>query len=1291
MRTKLVGALGVLAILLMAAPGLGDDVEWEGVNSEATSSWSDTDVDDENLWWCEDDTEYRDPTGSDRAYFNFDRDDWTYMDRVDIKPGSSFAPGDLYLGGIAWCQPGQPLWLLKNMSVGTLKINAGGNTSNYGTQALRIGSTSGKAELSISSGWGDDVILKGNDGQYEFDFDGLSAAQVVSAINAQSGSTGVEATGESPILVRSVDAGADQFVEVVSGTFPTKCTFGFYYNTTLYKTYGYDDVDATLTLTGSAPLDMTVGASSLGRVFRLYGSSALVFSGSNITLSTPAQSYNKSTVSSGNTIGDHMYGSGSVEFTNSGGTITLSDPGKNEFGCLTIGQNTLKVRHDQTWNNCQDGTGFIRMRARTGSLVDSIVAEQRLDNLDEVAFYIENRWYQSASPMTIPGGTYQGITLYGGDQTTTSGGAYDTYDLTGDVELAGARVVPGDGSSTDATLDADYSLYLSTTTRWQIAVDLDGYSLTTEKGIRLRNATYSESAVRDVVIDARKDGGNPGTTYLNIGGKLELSSAYRYAGSTYETRKLGILGDDDLEINLAGDFTSNVRSLSSNGLHDSVMNCIGGSAQSFNTYEVGANIGDDFVAGTTCIEEWNVGDGATAGFVQLVDANRNDHGSGWSSGDEALLVEGLNIKAGSTLDANAMNVKIGTGSLTIAATGTLDLNTGVVLEDEDKVMTFFGMGDQTAAWASYEDYVTDSDNPDMSFVAVTTTKDLGAGAVTVTVWEAEEDTPPANYKYAAPSSTGSGDGSSPSNRCTLAYARDNFADGTIVWLADGTYTGVYSEYDGDAVEREDWYTLKAENPGDAIVEGVKVGTTGDKYDAYLRLEGLVLQPTSGLPDCIEAHKVRYIHAKDCDLIGHGWGPGYGASTYVLPENQWASWGVKLNDTPEYITLEDCWFGPPETGPVSDPDIMHTGFSRAIQGYGHNITITGCEIVNCEMFMCGAGNDWVIENTYAHDCYSDFIVVHSGDDWIIRDCVFDTVYGDKCWWYDVTYMGYYNATTDILTKTSGDDFLLLLKNSDGYIKTSWNSGANYTTIQTSKLNDNTVSALDYSKPGYPLYGSDIGSSQSPVEFHTQIVHGYHEDLIQWYACSGSPDWDNALIERCIFTGSGGQGIFTNKDTSYDGRVTNLTMRNCFVADTDAVTTWFKYADNTTLEHCTFYNHRNGEDTCALHFSTGVTNPAVTYCLVCYPMAECTYYNTTYSVGYGHLNWGFPGETNEDLGLGATGLNKFKDCLVDYDNFGYELDSSNEAIDFCTTSSQTKDIDNDDRDDDPDAGCHEYAAP
>ena len=539
--------------------------------------------------------------------------------------------------------------------------------------------------------------------------------------------------------------------------------------------------------------------------------------------------------------------------------------------------------------------------------------------------------------------------------------------------------------------------------------------------------------------------------------------------------------------------------------------------------------------------------------------------------------------------------------------------------------------------------------------------------------------------YAAPAATGAGDGSSPENRCTLAYARTHFGGCDTVLLADGTYSQ-YDEHGSEAVARTDWYTLKAEHPGDATVQGVLVGTTGTKYDAYLRLEGLVLYAASSLPDSLELEKVGRVHAKGCTFIGRGWGPGAGSTSYVLPENRYASLGVKASGAPEHITLEDCVFRPPVAGELDDPAVMHTGFSRGWLGYGNNVTFTGCEFVNCEIAICGTGNNWLIEDTRIHDCYSDGIMTHGGDGWVIRDTRIEQIYGDKCNWCDMTFQGYYKADTDILTKTAGDPFLLLLRNCDSRITVSWNGGANSSMVESHRLETNSQTVIDYAA-AYPLHSADIGSAAAPVEFRLRAAHKYHEDSIQWYAISGGPDWNNPLIERCVLSGSGGQGIICNKDTSYAGRVKNLTMRNCVMTDTDAYTATFQYTDNTVLEHCTIYNHRNGEDRTSLHFYGTNTNPTIRYCLISYPCGDFSSF-TTYSVGYGHLNWGFPGETNEDLGLGATGLQNFKNCLVDYDNFGYELAPDAPAVNFCTPSPVTRDVLNKVRDTAPDAGAFEH---
>jgi len=531
--------------------------------------------------------------------------------------------------------------------------------------------------------------------------------------------------------------------------------------------------------------------------------------------------------------------------------------------------------------------------------------------------------------------------------------------------------------------------------------------------------------------------------------------------------------------------------------------------------------------------------------------------------------------------------------------------------------------------------------------------------------------------YAAPTATGAGDGSSPENRCTLVYARTHFGGGDTVLLADGTYSQ-YDEHGSEAVARTDWYTLKAEHPGGATVQGVLVGTTGTKYDAYLRLEELVLYPASSLPDGLELETVRWVHVKDCTFIGRGWGNKVGSS-WVLPQNRYASWGVKAEGVPEHITIEDCLFRPPVIGDLDDPNIIHTGIARGYQGYGHHVTIKGCEFVNCEMGIVGDGDDWLIENVNIHDCYSDGIIVHTGSGWIIRDTRIERIWGDRCDWCDVTYQGYYKADTDVLTKTSGADFLLSIRNSASYVTTSWNGGADSTRIKSEWLVTNTATTLDYSNN--PLSATDIGSAASPVEFRTRIRHNFHEDLIQWFAV-GETDWADVLIERCVFRGAGGQGIFCNKSTADAGRVKNLTLRNCVVADTDAYTVSFQYTDDTVLEHCTIYRHRDDTSAVALHFYGTNTNPTIRYCLLSQTCGEFSSF-TTYSVGYSPYSWGYPGATNEELSY-----QEFKDCFVDYENHGYELAADCPAVNFCTPSPVTRDVLNKVRDTAPDAGAFEH---
>ena len=85
---------------------------------------------------------------------------------------------------------------------------------------------------------------------------------------------------------------------------------------------------------------------------------------------------------------------------------------------------------------------------------------------------------------------------------------------------------------------------------------------------------------------------------------------------------------------------------------------------------------------------------------------------------EKLVVNTLDVKAGSTLDTNGRIVNVGSSSLAIDTTATLDLNLGRALTDFEVVAEFVGDGDQSAAWDLLANRVVDSSNPGFTFDAV---------------------------------------------------------------------------------------------------------------------------------------------------------------------------------------------------------------------------------------------------------------------------------------------------------------------------------------------------------------------------------------------------------------------------------------------------------------------------------------------------------------------------------------------------------------------------------------------
>lgn len=327
-----------------------------------------------------------------------------------------------------------------------------------------------------------------------------------------------------------------------------------------------------------------------------------------------------------------------------------------------------------------------------------------LPDLSNVPFRIERSdTAGNTSSFYIPGADYQSLELYSSGHNWTHGA--QTY-IAGDVELHGGTLrTLMNGDYAAGVEQTEIGFYIRNQGRAQ-RVYLQGHALTTDRGVKLYAATNTNY---DSITEFHVQGGT-----LDIGGDLIYEAGVGVTGGGNETRRLGLFGDADTVITIHGNFTSNTRSPDTgNHLSLSTLNIVDGTETAPNRIEVAADPADTLKGGTYGIGIFNVGAGAATAHVQLVNNHLNDAVSK-DKEDEILLVGTLNINAGSTLDLNGHGVKVGS-TLSIDSSSWLDLNTNLTLAFHQRVDTFVGLGDQTAAWAVVQERVKDSTNPGVTF------------------------------------------------------------------------------------------------------------------------------------------------------------------------------------------------------------------------------------------------------------------------------------------------------------------------------------------------------------------------------------------------------------------------------------------------------------------------------------------------------------------------------------------------------------------------------------------------
>jgi hypothetical protein len=324
--------------------------------------------------------------------------------------------------------------------------------------------------------------------------------------------------------------------------------------------------------------------------------------------------------------------------------------------------------------------------------------------------------------MQIKGGTYASLQV----NTIPSGSNHTWMMLEDHVTLASTGVqtgtYTGGGGNVNAT-STPYGLTLSSAGPFSSgnnsSIFLNGKTFTITQGALLDAAsaqprTNASNNADGAQIDAT------GST-LTIGGDLVIQSLNQSAADsnvdgggtgTYATRRMGVYGNASTIVNLGGSFSTNTASPSSffeapnppddpigvpleplaNGLSQATVNLIGGAT--LRTFEVGDastkfDLNSDVVVpasqfrltGGYSIGTLNVGNGVTAGNVQLVNNHLNDNAivtpSGATSAGEKLIVGNLTVNTNSSLDLNGQTVRLA-GSATVNGTGNLKLGGGTL-------------------------------------------------------------------------------------------------------------------------------------------------------------------------------------------------------------------------------------------------------------------------------------------------------------------------------------------------------------------------------------------------------------------------------------------------------------------------------------------------------------------------------------------------------------------------------------------------------------------------------------
>jgi len=724
---------GVVGVVALSASG--DTKTWRGANTvngtNATSqAW--TDVNDGTLW------SGGAPGAGDTAYFCYDDTTRMWNDQIELTVG--FTPGSMYIHSKEWNSPHWiPVYLRRDMNLESLRLSFGYTETPQGDKVLRIGNDAEKGWLGIySRNYGlltGTTRITGALGSADIDFTGKTGRDaIIAAVNAQKTMTGVEARyanapmgGDECVYLESLAApGLVEVLPLNSAVFPTT-RWTYKTNCVVRSNSGFSAATNTLTLTGSQPLVMSSGNRTRSGAFSFGTGSRLVFSNSNIEFLPRSQS---------DQISRGMFGKGLVEFTAPAGTVTLSDPDKKAEGTLHVGDAVLRVRSDQTWLN-PSGHGYFRASVSSGKLADSIDGG-RLDNLTNVAFVSE--FTVATGTQDIPAGSYRGICTTNDPSTTAYlNGGRATLRLLGDTYLAGGMVIPGDDTTRYAAESPDWSLSLMSYVSVRVGLNLNGYGLTAARGLRLIHSGAGYVDYWGNWVDGYVDAS--GAT-LDVGG-LEFWETVNYAGMTNiaayafaynddkkyvkfaENRGLGLVGNANTLIRLRGDFNTNTRSLRSayGGMNTLTLELLGGTEAEPNTFEVGSDRSENYVAGTYAIGTLNVGNVSTGGHVRLVNNYLNDNqptnlvAQGKSKEGEVLLSVNMAIKDNSTLDLNGLGVGV-SNSLMIASTAWLDLNTGYEIPNRQCVTNFWGVGDQASGWSNAASRVKDSSNPSYTFEPV---------------------------------------------------------------------------------------------------------------------------------------------------------------------------------------------------------------------------------------------------------------------------------------------------------------------------------------------------------------------------------------------------------------------------------------------------------------------------------------------------------------------------------------------------------------------------------------------